>query len=193
LRGRSAASWAIWGPSDRDAHIAFTGASDISFPAGGSVELLPHLSRSAVIIGYNPGNAHDPSRAPWSSHHYGAKHGDHLLAEAFRATPCWGAYLTDVLTLVDSDAAAVTTRAKRWTVSEWASETALFREELEVLGGEPLLICLGAATEKAVKKSVPEAAQRTVRIWHNSPSARAFHYNSAELYRLHVHHVLGAS
>ena len=100
-------SWALWGPLDRDPAEPFTRASDIGFPEAGDAELEPLLTRRAVFVGLNPGNGFEPDRGPWANWHHGPRSNDHLIAEALRATPLWGSYMTDLVQTIESDSAVI--------------------------------------------------------------------------------------
>jgi hypothetical protein len=60
-----------------------------------------------------PGSCCDSlvERLPWHNFHTGPRHSDHFLAEAFRGTAHWGAYMTDLLTEVNSKSKTLDLRA----------------------------------------------------------------------------------
>lgn len=86
------AFWAVWTPAE-----SYTRSSDVSFP-GGDLDGILHAR--SIILGLNPGDS-TVERRPWHSFHTGPQHNDHFLAEAFRDTEHWGAYMTDLLTEVN--------------------------------------------------------------------------------------------
>ncbi|UKA63385.1 hypothetical protein [Arthrobacter sp. FW306-04-A] len=82
---------------------AYERTSDISFPAEGLDGVLHGRS---TILGLNPGES-SVERRPWQNFHTAGRPNDHLLAEAFRDTPYWGAYMTDLVSEVNSKSATL--------------------------------------------------------------------------------------
>ena len=183
----ASASWAVWGsarPSE-----PFTRNSDISLPP----EAHEVVHGRAILVGLNPGNAAAARpMSGWANFHAGPKHNDHLIAEAFRATPYWGAYMTDLHRQIESNSSLV--RPGHDVV---AGDVQSLFEQLRLLEPDPLLICFGAdtftrltrhATWLATKLGLEQI--RTLRILHYSGVAAGHHKNRPETYRALVHGAL---
>lgn len=171
------ASWAVWPPA-----ASYTRASDISFPVGG---LDGVLHARSVILGLNPGDS-KVERRPWHNFHTGPQHNDHFLAEAFRATEHWGAYMTDLLTEVNSKSNTLDLSTQ--TIQR---DVATLAEQFQTLGVEdPLVIVVGRKTAAAFAKHERYLADalglskvRWVTIPHYSAANSRVHGNSPEKYR----------
>ncbi|MDP9905584.1 hypothetical protein [Arthrobacter bambusae] len=171
------ASWAVWPPS-----ASYERTSDISFPAG---VLDGVLHARSVILGLNPGES-SIERRPWQNFHTAGKHNDHFLAEAFRDTPHWGAYMTDLLTEVNSKSATVDLSGE--TIGR---DVAVLVEQLQSLGAaDPLFIVIGTKAAKAFIEHEPVLADavglsrpRWVVVPHYSAANGRIHGNSPEKYR----------
>lgn len=136
---RHTASWAVWGAVAPEE--PFTSASDLGFPVD-DPDLPSALHGNVVMVALNPGNAAatwTPDDA-WVNFHGGARHNDHLLAEAFRGTPAWGGYLADLHpTIVESNSTLVTPRAE--LVADAVRSLA---EQILLLGNrDPQIVCIG--------------------------------------------------
>ena len=176
-RWEMTASWAVWPPSQ-----SYDRSSNISFPAG---NLDTVLHARSIVLGLNRGvTSAEPT--PWRNFHTGPKHNDHFLAEAFRDTSHWGAYMTDLLTEVNS-------KSKTLDFSN-----ATIRRDVEVLveqvqaveANDPLFIVIGKKAADAFKKHEALLATalrltkvRWVEIPHYSASNGATHRNRPAVYR----------
>jgi hypothetical protein len=171
------ASWAVWPPSE-----AYDRTSDISFPDG---ELDGVLHGGSVILGLNPGES-SVERRPWRNFHTSPRHNDHFLAEAFRDTPHWGAYMTDLLTEVNSKSNTLDLSAE--TIHR---DVAVLVEQFQALGAvDPLVIVIGTKTAKAFEEHEPVLAAalglahiRWVRVPHYSAANGRIHGNNPDNYR----------
>jgi hypothetical protein len=175
-RYQMTASWAVWPPS-----ASYTRTSDISFPAGDLDEVLHARS---IILGLNPGES-SVERRPWQNFHT-PRHNDHFLAEAFRDTPHWGAYMTDLLAEVNSKSNTLDLSDK--TIHR---DVVVLVEQLQVLGAaDPLVIVIGTKATKAFKEHAPVLAAaldlssvRWVAVPHYSAANGQVHGNSPQKYR----------
>lgn len=171
------ASWAVWPPSE-----SYDRMSEISFPGG---DLDGVLHARSIILGLNPGES-SVERRPWQNFHTAPRHNDHFLAEAFRDTPHWGAYMTDLLTEVNSKSNTLDLSDK--TIHR---DVAVLVEQLQALGAaDPLVIVIGKKTANAFKKHEPVLAGalgltsvRWVPVPHYSAANGALHGNSPDKYR----------
>jgi hypothetical protein len=189
-------SWAVWGPLGRNPAQPFTATSDISFPEladGGLDRLLPFLNTRAVIVGLNPGNAYDPGRAPWDGHHYGGRSNDHLSAEAFRDTPYWGSYLTDLFRIVESDSRVLDATLAADAIAVSTGITQWIAEVQDLQADNPVIICIGVdsftqlmAHADRLGDELAIRPERIVRILHYSATAAGHHRNDPAIYRRKV-------
>lgn len=174
---KNTASWAVWPSSE-----SYDRTSDISFPDENLDEVLHARS---IIVGLNPGESSAEPK-PWHNFHTSPRHNDHFLAEAFRDTPHWGAYMTDLLAEVNSKSSTL----------DLSNETILrdvgiLVEQLQVLSAvDPLFIVIGNETAKAFKKHEPTLADalgltsaRWVKIPHYSRANGRTHGNNLSKYR----------
>jgi hypothetical protein len=96
-------SWAVWGNPDGTVPVT---AHNLAF-ADVTPPMLDVLHTDVVTVALNRGNG--TMGAPLSTFHTSARSKDHVLGEALRTTPAWGALMTDLdASTVDSDAASVT-------------------------------------------------------------------------------------
>ncbi len=171
------ASWAVWTPAE-----SYTRSSDVSFP-GGDLDGILHAR--SIILGLNPGDS-KVERRPWHNFHTGPQHNDHFLAEAFRDTEHWGAYMTDLLTEVNSKSS--TLDLSRQTIQR---DVAVLAEQLQILEAtDPLVIVVGRKTAEAFGKHERFLADalalpkiQWVTIPHYSAANSRVHGNNPETYR----------
>ncbi|MBT2546910.1 hypothetical protein [Arthrobacter sp. ISL-65] len=171
------ASWAVW-----PAAAPYTRTSDISFPTDG---LDGVLHARSIILGLNPGDS-KVERLPWQNFHTGPRHNDHFLAEAFRDTVHWGAYMTDLLTEVNSK--SNTLDLTRETIQR---DVAVLAGQFQALGAaDPLIIVIGRKTATAFAKHERYLADtlgltkvRWVTVPHYSAANSRVHGNSPGMYR----------
>ncbi|MCB5290803.1 hypothetical protein [Arthrobacter sp. SO3] len=129
---------------------SFGRTSDISFPVG---DLDGVLHARSIILGLNPGES-AVERSPWQNFHTSPRHNHHFLAEAFRGTPHWGAYMTDLLAEVNSKSNTLDLSDK--TIHR---DVVVLVEQFQALGAaDPLVIVVGKKTAKAFKKYEPVLA-----------------------------------
>jgi hypothetical protein len=193
------ASWAVWGPLDRDPAEPFTRASDIGFPEVRDADLEPLLTRRAVFVGLNPGNGFAPDRGPWANWHHGPRSNDHLIAEALRGTPLWGSYMTDLVQTIESDSAVI---AAALAVDPAVVHDGVLRllDQLHRLGSDGrqvALVCFGALVHRSVlahagllEDELGIEARHIHRVLHYSGSASAYHRGDPGRYRELVHQTL---
>jgi len=156
--------------------------SDISFPIGDLDEVLHARS---VILALNPGES-SVERRPWQNFHTSPRHNDHFLAEAFRETPHWGAYMTDLLTEVNSKSNTLDLNAA--TIHR---DVAVLVEQFQALSAvDPLVIVLGRKAGQAFKEhetvlaaALGLASVRWVEVPHYSAANARVHGNNPGKYR----------
>jgi hypothetical protein len=171
------ASWAVWPPAE-----SYTRTTDISFPTAG---LDGVLHARSIILGLNPSDS-KVERRPWHNFHTGPRHNGHFLAEAFWETVHWGAYMTDLLTQVNSK--SNTLDLSKETIQR---DVAVLAEQFQALGADdPLVIVIGKKTEAAFAKHERSLAEalglnevRWATVPHYSAANSKVHGNNAETYR----------
>ena len=110
----------------------------------------------------------------------------HFLAEAFRDTLHWGAYMTDLLTEVNSKSNTLDLSDK--TIHR---DVVVLVEQLQAVGAaDPLVIVIGTKAAKAFKEHEPVLAAalgltsvRWVAVPHYSAANGRVHGNSPDNYR----------
>ncbi len=178
------ASWAVWLPS-----ASYDSSSDISFPDG---ELDAILHARSIILGLNPGES-SVERMPWHNFHTAGRHNDHFLAEAFRGTPQWGAYMTDLLTEINSKSNTLDLRP-----DIIHRDVDVLVDQLKALEAiDPMFIVIGKSAGKAFKAHQSALASalglpsvRWAEIPHYSAANGRVHGNKPSQYRYRVHQVL---
>jgi len=155
-------SWAVWG--DIKPTKPFTYSSTLTFPID-NPELYNIVKADTVFVGMNPGGkiginsikdyhriTNEPIENPYRNFHVGGKHNDHLLAEALRDTPWWGAYMTDLFPFPTSESSCLKSivNDNPEQASSWIKE---FNDEMVKLGRNELkLACLGTFVKEQVDK-----------------------------------------
>lgn len=169
-------SWAVWNTDYTDSEPG-RNIKDLSmFASPNLAKTLETLNTGFVFVGLNrsgrpkDGNAEkkpDKPKDPWFNFHAGRN--DFKLRYALRGTRYWGSYMTDAIKdLQETDSVEVekTLKSNPERVDENLKG---LREELELLGGKPVLVALGYAAEKKLKCMKSEGYE-VVRILH--PAAR---------------------
>lgn len=170
-------SWAVWPPA-----ASYDRTSEISFPEG---DLDGILHARSIILGLNPGES-PVERRPWQNFHTSPRHNDHFLAEAFRDTSHWGAYMTDLLAEVNSKSNTLDLSDE--TIHR---DVGFLVEQLQALGTvEPLFIVIGTKSAKPFMEHAPVLAKalgrssiRWIAVPHYSAANGRVHGNSPEKYR----------
>jgi hypothetical protein len=148
------ASWAVWVDSDGSRPKSNLRWRDLVATTSES-KVLQILNPNVIFVGLN-GAKHDPlnvnpEKDPyWGNFHSSYSRGhDYKIRFAFKNTPYWGAYMTDIIEWPNETNANV-------PLNTWKSDSGFrrenierFRKELSDLGAtKPLLIALGGATYK---------------------------------------------
>lgn len=136
------ASWAIW---QRPGRTPKSNTGDTSIWE--DPKLLDKLNPNYVLVGLNGSGKHDAYLAkhrPWFNFHSSSPaQNDYKLRYAVMDTPLWGSYITDIIKEhQESDSSKVKAYLKRHPeVVE--KNIRQFRREMELHGGQPVLIALG--------------------------------------------------
>lgn len=145
------ASWAVW----REPSGAIkSNMGDVSMFDDKSI--LEVLNPNYVFVGLNGSGVHDDymdMKRPWHNFHSSKSSGhDYKLRYALMDTPYWGAYITDAIKdLPEVDSGKVSSYLDKHPDLEIKAMDIL-RREIEMLGGNPVVICLGVKSYELVSK-----------------------------------------
>jgi hypothetical protein len=172
------ASWAVWAePSESPK----SNVGDLSvLDPDRNASLLPVLRRDIVMLGLNMSR---PLEVPFANFHdANPRSQDFKIRYAFRDTPYYGAYMTDLVKgTVEVDSSNVRRLLSRDS-SLIGPHVAKLLDEFEDLGcASPLLIAFGRDAHSLTEKHLPRSSySRLVGIMHYS------NYISQHDYRLQV-------
>lgn len=136
------ASWAVWTMPDKGPK---SNTGDLS--AFSSPDICHVLNNDYVLVALNRavhGDGSQTSCRTWGNFHSedNRRQNDYKLRHALAGTPIWGAYITDILEMEETDSSCVMKRVKN--EPEWVMENVQrLRHELSLLGGKPVLVAVG--------------------------------------------------
>lgn len=148
------ASWALWEPGVEGAKPSINSKKMSVFD---DTDLLNKLHNNFVIVGLNPSKGNPrigEYDGSWWMFHSGPN--DYKLRHAFTDTSVWGSYMTDLYKEffeADSKIVIEDLRENPDAVERAVNE---FKQELEILGGNPVLIALGSKVEEDLKEHFAE-------------------------------------
>lgn len=157
-RFKDVASWAIWSPAENGENPAGkhnTGNMDVFKDDN----LLDKLHANFVLVALNAGE-HDVRKdgytGSWRMFHSDdtQKQQDYKLRYAFQDTPIWGSYMTDLIkNHPDKNSVKVLEHIKEYP-QVLQDNIEVLKEELNIIGGKPVLIALGRSVESILKKEL---------------------------------------
>jgi hypothetical protein len=179
---------------------SFTKLDNLSFPGFDTVRPVAH--GRVILLAMNPGG-NDPEhpRDDWSNFHSEGSN-DHLLAEAFRETRLWGAFMTDLyFDQYESDSSKVDVSA---------AQSVRGVRRLVGLAGlgdlDPLIVCVGDRAQSGFSRGLAnlkaQAAEpgrkllptlRSIKVSHYSGSNAGQHKHDPSIYRDRFHDKLRAA
>ena len=174
------ASWAVWadeGTKPKD------NIGDLSiFDKERNFTILPKLNPEVVLVGLNISR---PIETPLANFHDPKPQAmDYKIRYAFKNSPCWGAYMTDIIKDFEQKAAGKMMRYLRGNKSFEEENVKIFREELESIGSNnPTLIAFGKDCYMVLKRNFNDEF-RIAQIPHYS------NYTSKEKFRDEVKTIL---
>lgn len=181
---KAGGSWAIWEmPKDNENSTARVGDMSVfKHP-----DILAKLNRNYVFVGINQAGHDTPMNQLWWNFHSQDRHQkDYKLRYALHGTKYWGAYMTDAFkNVVERVAANV-----RLTAEEERENADLLKNELNALGGHPVLIGMGGRAYQFLNRYLGENYD-VVNIYHYS-----YHYQGCaniDIYRKAVLNALRKS
>ena len=146
-----ASSWAVWNTDYADSKPS-RNINDLSVFDSPN---LSELNTGFVFVGLNrsgkpkDGNAEkkpDKPKDPWFNFHAGRN--DFKLRYALQGTRYWGNYITDAIKDYQETNSGEVEKTLRKDPKRVDENLKGLREELELLGGKPVLVALGYAAEK---------------------------------------------
>ena len=145
------ASWAIWKMPEGTPK---SNTSDLT--AFNDKQILSKLNTNYVFVGLNAAANHgdyNEEKHDWHCFHSAyAFQNDYKLRYALADTRFWGSYITDIIKEhKETDSSKVVSYIKK-NPDILAKNMRLFEEELDLLGGNPILIALGTATYSFLKE-----------------------------------------
>lgn len=160
--GKSA-SWAIW---KEEGNTPKSNIDNLS--VFNDKEIYKKLNPNYVFVGLNP-SVQDTNNEIWRNFHSPdtKRQNDYKLRYALKNTKFWGAYITDLNGIKE-------TNSNKVSVS--ATDVRSFKEEIALLGTKPVLVALGDKVYNALMKYLSEE-YTIVKIKHFSC------YISKEAYR----------
>lgn len=148
-------SWAVWNTDYADSEPG-RNIKDLSMFASPD---LTELNTGFVFVGLNrsgrpkDGNTEkkpDEPGDPWFNFHAGRN--DFRLRYALQGTRYWGSYITDAIKDYQETNSGEVEKTLRKDPKRVDENLKGLREELELLGGKPVLVALGYAAEKKLRR-----------------------------------------
>lgn len=183
------ASWALWAPATRGPK---SNIDDLRvFDIANNPATLALLNNSAVMVGLNI--SRDVSRAfvePFRNFHDANPHAnDFKIRHAFKATPYYGAYMTDIIKDVPMLKSMDLIKHLRTHPAVVQSSVGLFREELRDLRcRRPTILAFGLAAHALLAENLMAGEySRLIRLTHYSHRVAKEKYREAVLAQIRSH------
>lgn len=158
------ASWAVWGPVGATPK---SGMADMSMFA--SDDILHILKPNVIMLGLNLSKSIRGS-PPWSNFHAGGTAQDYKTRYAFHGTKYYGAYMTDIIKVLEEMDAGQAVKYVEGHPELMAKSLRIFREELTDLGAsKPAILAFGNDAHRlAFTNLKPEEYSLLVKLPHYS-------------------------
>ena len=176
-------SWAVW---DEQLDKLKSNMGNMAW-AKDEEKLCSELNPNFVFVGLNKSkrpkekseDENSNAKIPWKNFHSGYSGGNSFkLRYALKGTPFWGAYMTDIIKVVrDNDSnkfvPAINTNSEEMLAAIKKDITILernikkFKEEISLLGGNPVIVALGDKAHKLLKSL--EGKYKIEKLPHYSP------------------------
>jgi len=142
-------SWAIWKNPDPDRPASNTEDMTVF----DDEELLEKIHTNYIFIGLNAAMHDEINAEDWGAFHSKdtKKQRDYKLRYALKDTEYWGAYITDVIKGYNETNVSEVIKATRNDPNLLRESKELLKEELEIIGGYPVLVALGGTTYQILK------------------------------------------
>ena len=144
-------SWTIWSQPIDNRPKSNMGSLDVF----DDPDLMNKLNTRFVFVGLNGSGKHDefydPNK-PWHNFHSDNPRGnDFKLRYALNATPFWGSYITDIIKDYEEVDSGKVVKYTKEHPEIMRKNIQTFKDELRLLGGNPVIIALGNASFKLLK------------------------------------------
>ncbi|MDD9709730.1 hypothetical protein PVW53_20910 [Seohaeicola sp. SP36] len=175
-------SWAVWAAEGEKPKSNIGDLTIFDFAAHPDIRKVLHSDYVAVGLNVSGGREFPT----FSNFHSPNPRGqDYKLRYAFRNTPMWGCYLTDILKNFPEVSSFKVAEFIRENPSALQPHFDSFKEEVRLLGAEnSIFLGLGRLATQLIKKALPDDA-KIVQIRHYSD------YINREKYRAEVFDILG--
>lgn len=177
------ASWAVWAPAG---DTPKSNIGDLSvFDADVNPGLLKVLHARAVLVGLNFSRTVDNDGPAFANFHDPRpKATDFKLRYGLSDTPCWGAYMTDIIKHVEEvDSGQLMARLRDAPEIERAS-ISIFRAELDLLEARrPVLVALGKRVSAILRRNF-DSEYSVIEVPHYAHYMSKEHYRACVLGRL---------
>ena len=139
------ASWAMWSkPTDNRPKSNVGNLSVFNDP-----DLLEKINTGFVFVGLNGSGQHNDFLEfdkAWFNFHSASPRGhDYKLRYALYGTPLWGSYITDIIKYFPEVDSGKVVRYVKDNPEVLKENIKAFRQELNLLGGHPVIVALGGA------------------------------------------------
>ena len=160
-------SWAIWGLPNQTPKSNTNSMEWVNEP-----NLLNIINTGFVFVGLNAAGTHGYQEGhfenAWANFHSGYRfQNDYKLRYALMNTKYWGSYITDVIKHYEEVDSGEVKRYLNKHPEVVEDNICLFEEELQYLGGNPILVALGGETYKILCEHLRDK-YKIVRILHYS-------------------------
>ena len=170
-------SWAIW---SRMQDTNTSNMEDLSF--FDDKNICKELNPEIVMVGLN---ISEPLSGKSFSNFHGAGGGAYKLRYGLKDTPCWGAYLTDIIKNFPEPKSEKVLKHLKENPDFLEENISLFKDELSDLGSvNPRVFAFGGAAHKILDK-IPEKEFTLTKLIHYSH--RYDNYHDPEVYKKHLH------
>ena len=120
--------------------------------------LLNKLNTGFVFVGLNGSGKHEKyleHNLPWFNFHSSSPRGnDYKLRYAVNNTPLWGSYITDIIKYFPESESAKVAKYVHDNPDVLKKNIEVFKEELKLLGENPIIVALGSVTYEILSKNL---------------------------------------
>jgi hypothetical protein len=177
-------SWAIWSPQAEGGKVR-SGISDISMFE--DPKIIEQLHNDFVVVALNISFPCDEDRLFGNFHSSNPNNTDYKMRHAFRDTPLWGSYMTDILKGVcEIDSQKIVKNIQKH-IDDIDYHAKYFLKELEILdASNATIITLGGLSDQLTTYVLSKYGLRNkvIKIYHYA------HFIGPEKYREHVRRLL---
>jgi hypothetical protein len=159
-------SWAIWSPQSEGGKVR-SGISDISMFE--DAKILDQLQNDFVIVALNLSLPCDEGRPFGNFHSSNPRNTDYRMRYAFKDTPLWGSYMTDILKGVcEVDSQKIAKNMNQY-IDDIGFHAKHFVEEIEILKAHhATIVTLGDLSDNLTKFIIDKCnmTNKVIKIYH---------------------------